>query len=77
VGLPKSVQSDQGSSFMSGKSYVSWASVPSSVPGGSGKIPLDLEKHNESVLLEENKDWNEGVHLLLFAVTESGERSYQ
>ena len=81
VGLPKSVQSDQGSNFMSGifqqvmhelgiKQYRSSAYHPES--------QRDLERFHQtlknmirSYCFDTEKDWDEGIHLLLFAVRKS------
>ena len=81
VGLPRSVQSDQGSNFMSGifqqvmyelgiKQYKSSAYHPES--------QCALERFNQTLknmirsnCFDTEKDWDEGIHLLLFAVRES------
>ena len=76
VGLPKSVQSDQGSNFMSGifqqvmhelgiKQYWSCAYHPESQGA--------LERFHQILknMMSYCFDWDEGIHLLLFAVRES------
>ena len=86
VGLPKSVQSDQGSNFMSGvfqqilhelgiKQYRSSAYHPESHSA--------LERYHQTLknmirlyCFDSEKDWVEGIHLLLFAVRESVQESF-
>ena len=81
VGLPKSVQSDQGSSFMSGifqqvmhelgiKQYRSSAYHPES-QGALERFHQTLKNMIRSYCFDTEKDWDEGIHLLLFAVRES------
>ena len=81
VGLPKSVQSDQGSNFMSGvfqqvihelgiKPYRSSAYHPES-QGALERFHQILKNMIRSYCFDTEKDWDEGIHLLLFAVRES------
>ena len=81
VGLPKSVQSDQGSNFMSGvfqqvmhelgiKQYRSSAYHPES-QGALERFHQTLKNMIRSYCFDTEKDWDEGIHLLLFAVRES------
>ena len=80
VGLPKSVQSDQGSNFMSGifqqvmhelgiKQYRSSAYHPES-QGALERFHQTLKSMIRSYCFDTEKDWDEGIHLLLFAVRE-------
>ena len=81
VGLTKSVQSDQGSNFMSGvfqqvmhelgiKQYRSSAYHPES-QGALERFHQTLKYMIRSYCFDTEKDWDEGIHLLLFAVRES------
>ena len=81
VGLPKSVQSDQGSNFMSGifqqvmhelgiKQYRSSAYHPES-QGALERFHQTLKNMIRSYCLDTENGWDEGIHLLLFAVRES------
>ena len=85
VGLPKSVQSDQGSNFMSGifqqvmhelgiKQFRSSAYHPES-QGALERFHQTLENMIRSYCFDTEKDWDEGIHLLLFAVRESVQES--
>ena len=85
VGLPKSVQSDQGSNFMSGifqqvmrelgiKQYRSSAYHPES-QGALERFHQTLKNMIRSYCFDTEKDWDEGIHLLLFAVRESVQES--
>ena len=85
VGLPKSVQSDQGSNFMSGifqqvmhelgiKQYRSSAYHPES-QGALERFHLTLKNMIRSYCFDTEKDWDEGIHLLLFAVREPVQES--
>ena len=78
VGLPKSIQSDQGSNFMSGifkevmqelgiKQYKSSAYHPES-QGALERFHQTLKNMLRSYCFDTEKAWDEGVHLLLFAV---------
>ena len=81
VGLPKSIQSDQGSNFMSGlfqqvmhelgiKQYCSSAYHPES-QGALERFHQTLKNMIRTYCLEFERDWDEGVHLLLFAAREA------
>ena len=85
VGLPKSVQSDQGSNFMSGifqqvmhelgiKQYRSSAYHPES-QGALERFHQTLKNMIRSYCFDTEKDWDEGIHLLPFAVRESVQES--
>ena len=85
VGLPKSVQSDQGSNFMSGvfqqvmhelgiKQYRSSAYHPES-EGALERFHQTLKNMIRSYCFDTEKDGDEGIHLLLFAVRESVQES--
>ena len=85
VGLPRSVQSDQGSNFMSGlmqqamyqlgvKQYKSSAYHPES-QGALERFHQTLKNMLRTYCLENNRDWDQGVHLLLFAARESVQES--
>ena len=85
VGLPKSVQSDQRSNFMSGifqqvmhelgiKQYRSSAYHPES-QGALKRFLQTLKNMIRSYCFDTEKDWDEGIHLLLFAVRESVQES--
>ena len=85
VGLPKSVQSDQGSNFMSGifqqvkhelgiKQYRSSAYHPES-QGALERFHQTLKNMIRSYCFDTEKNWDEGIHLLLFAVRESVQES--
>ena len=80
VGLPKSIQSDQGSNLMSGifqqvmyelgiKQYKSSAYHPES-QGALERFHQTLKNMIRSYCFDTKKDWDEGIHLLLFAVRE-------
>ena len=80
VGLPKSLQSDQGSNFMSGlmqevmyqlgiKRYKSTAYHPQS-QGALERFHQTLKNMLRAYCLQHGKDWDEGVHLVLFASRE-------
>ena len=85
VGLPRSVQSDQGSNCLSGifqqvmfelgiKQYKSSAYHPES-QGALERFHQTLKNMIRSYCFDTEKDWNEGIHLLLFAVRESVKES--
>lgn len=85
VGLPKSIQSDQGSNFMSGifqqvmhelkiKQYKSTAYHPES-QGALERFHQTLKNMMRTYCLETEKNWDDGVHLLLFAARESVQES--
>ena len=85
VGLPKSIQSDQGSNFMSGLfqqvmhelgilQYKSSAYHPQS-QGALERFHQTLKNMMRTFCSEFPKDWDEGVHLLLFAAREAVQES--
>ena len=85
VGLPRTVQSDQGSNFMSGlmqqamyqlgvKQYKSSAYHPES----QGALEQFHQTHKNMLCAyctENNRDWDRGVYLCLFAARESVQES--
>ena len=84
-GLPKSIQSDQGTNFMAHafqqvmnqlgiKQYKSSAYHPES-QGALERFHQTLKTMIRMYCSENSKDWDEGVHLLLFAVRESFQQS--
>ena len=84
-GLPKEIQSDQGSNFMSGifqqiayelgiKQITSSAYHPES-QGAIERFHSTLKTMLRSFCVDNEKDWDEGAHLLLFAVRESVQES--
>ena len=84
-GLPKSIQSDQGSNFMSGifqqvmhelgiRQYKSSAYHPES-QGALERFHQTLKTMIRSYCLDTEKDWDEGIHMLLFAARESVQES--
>ena len=85
VGLPKSVQSDHGSNFMSGifqqvmhelgiKQYRSSAYHLES-QGASERFHQTLKNMIRSYCFDTGKYWDQGINLLLFAVRESVQES--
>jgi hypothetical protein len=81
VGLPKVVQSDQGSNFMSGifqqvmhelgiKQYKSSAYHPES-QGALERFHQTLKNMIRSYCHDTQKDWDEGIPMLLFAARET------
>ena len=85
VGLPKSVQSDQDSNFMSGifqqvmhelgiTQYKSSPYHPES-QGALERFHQTLKNMIRSYCFDTEKDWDEGIRLLLFAVRESVQES--
>ena len=85
VGLPRSIQSDQGSNFMSGlfqqvmhqlgiKQFKSSAYYPES-QGALERVHQTLKNMMRTYCLKEEKEWDEGVNLLPFAVRESIQES--
>ena len=85
VGLPSSIQSDQGSNFMSGvfqqvmhelgiTQYKSSAYHPQS-QGALERWHQTLKTMMRIYCFETEKDWDEGIHLLLFAAQESVQES--
>ena len=85
VGLPKSVQSNQGSNFTPGifqkvmhelgiKHYRSSTYHPES-QGALERFQQTLKNMIRSYCFDTENDWDEGIHLLLFAVRESVQES--
>ena len=85
VGLPKTIQSDQGSNFMSHlfqqvmhelniQQFKSSAYHPES-QGALERFHQTLKNMMRTFCLESQKDWDEGVHMLLFAVREAFQES--
>ena len=85
VGLPKAIQSDQGTNFMAGvfqqvmyelgiKQYTSSAYHPQS-QGALERFHQTLKSMLRAYCYEQDKDWDEGVHLLLFAAREAVQES--
>ena len=85
VGLPKSVQSDQDSNFMPGifqqvmhelgiTQYKSSPYHPES-QGALERFNQTLKNMIRSYCFDTEKDWDESIHLLLFAVRESVQES--
>ena len=84
-GLPKSIQSDQGSNFMSGlfqqvmselniEQYKSSAYYPES-QGALERFHLTLKNMIRTYCFQTVKHWDEEIHLLLFASRESVQES--
>ena len=85
VGLPGSIQSNQSSNFMSGvfrqvmyelgiTKYKSSAYHPQS-QGALERWHQTLKTMMKIYCFETEKDWDEGIHLLLFAARESVQES--
>ena len=85
VGLPKSIQSNQGSNFMSGlfqqvmselniEQYKSSAYHPES-QGALERFHQTLKNMIRTYCFQTEKHWDEGIHLLLFASRESVQES--
>ena len=81
VDIPLSVQSDHGSNFLSGlyqqimhelgiKQYVSSANHPES-QGALERFHQSLKSLMKIFCHQYHNDWDEGVHLVLFATKES------
>ncbi|PIK45565.1 hypothetical protein BSL78_17560 [Apostichopus japonicus] len=81
VGLPKSIQSDQGSNFTSGlfqevmyelgiEQYTSSAYHPES-QGALERFHQTLKNMIKTYCFDFEKDWDDGVHLLLFSAREA------
>jgi transposase InsO family protein len=84
-GLPKSIQSDQGSNFMSGlfqqvmqelgiKQFRSSAYHPES-QGALERFHQTLKNMIRMYSQDTEKSWDEGIHLLLFAARDSVQES--
>ena len=84
-GLPKSIQSDQGTNFMAHafqqvmnqlgiKQYKSSAYHPES-QGALERFHQTLKTMIRMYCIENSRDWDKGVHLLLFAIRESVQES--
>ncbi|XP_033761567.1 uncharacterized protein LOC117343335 [Pecten maximus] len=85
VGLPKSIQSDQGSNFMSTvfqqvlyqlgiQQFKSSAYHPES-QGALERFHQTLKNMIRTYCLEYEKDWDTGIHMLLFSARESVQES--
>ena len=85
VGLPKTVQSDQGSTFLAGvfqqvmhelgiKQNLSSAYHPQS-QGALERFHQTLKNMIRTYCYEQQKDWDEGISMLLFAFRESVQQS--
>ena len=85
VGLPKSIQSDQGSNFMSGimqqvmfqlgiKQYRSSAYHPES-QGVLERFHQTLKNMIRAYCTQYQSEWDQGIHLLLFAAREAVQES--
>ena len=85
VGLPRCIQSDQGSNFMSGlmqqimfqlgiKQLKSTAYHPES-QGALERFHQTLKNMLRAYCANNDKDWDEGVHLVLFAAREAVQES--
>ncbi|KAK3085547.1 hypothetical protein FSP39_005150 [Pinctada imbricata] len=85
VGAPKAIQSDQGSNFMSGlfqqvmhelgiRQYKSSAYHPES-QGALERFHQTLKTMMKTYCHQYGKDWDEGVHLVLFAAREAVQES--
>jgi len=80
VGLPRSIQSDQGTNFLSGIftqvvkelgiSHVKSSAYHPESQGALERFHQTFKNMLRMYCLENNKDWDEGVHLLLFATRE-------
>ena len=86
VGLPKSFQTDQDSNFMSGvfqqvmyklgiHQYKSSAYLPQS-QGSIERFHQTLKNMFKTYCNQTGKGWDEGVHLLLFAVRDCSRISW-
>ena len=84
-GLPKAIQSDQGSNFMSNvfqqvvhelgiKQYKSSAYHPES-QGVLERFHQTLKNMIRTFCMQYEKDWDDGIHFLLFAARESVQES--
>ena len=85
VGLPKSVQSDQGSNFMShlfqevmlqlGIKQVKSTPYHPQTQGALERFHQTLKNMMRAYCFQENRDWDEGIPLLLFAAREAIQES--
>ena len=85
VGLPKIIQSDQGSNFMSrvfqqGVHQLGIQQLKSSAyhpesQGALERFHQTLKNMIRTFCLQYEKDWDDGVHLLLFAAREAVQES--
>ncbi|XP_072051590.1 uncharacterized protein [Amphiura filiformis] len=81
VGLPQTIQSDQGSNFTSGlfKQILKELGIEQNLAtayhaqsqGALERFHQTLKNMAKCYCLENEKDWDEGIHLLLFAVRDS------
>ena len=82
VGLPKSIQSDQGSNLTSGlfqevmyelgiEQYITSSAYHPESQGAIERFHQTLKNMIKTYCLDFEKDWDEGVHLLLFAAREA------
>ena len=84
-GLPKSIQSDQGTNFMAhafqqvmnqlGIKQYKFSAYHLESQGALERFHQTLKTMIKMYCIENSKDWDEGVHLLLFAVRESVQES--
>ena len=84
-GLPKSIQSDQGSNFMSGLfqhvmhelgiTQYNWSAYHAESQGAQERFHQTLKQMIKTYCFEIEKNWDDGVHLLLFAARESVQES--
>ena len=73
VGLPESVQSDKDSNFMSGV-FQQVNVCPLSIK--RVKEPSNIQEHAKNMFCHQTgKDWDEGVHHLLFSARDSVQES--
>ena len=85
VGLPKEVQSDQGSNFMSGlfqqvvyqlgATQIKSSAYHPESQGALERFHSTLKNMLRAYCFENGKEWDEGVNLVLFAVRESVQES--
>ena len=85
VGLPKSVQSDQGSNFMSkvfqqslyqlGIEQVTSSAYHPQSQGALERFHQTMKNMIRTYCYDNEKDWDEGIHFLMFAARESVQES--
>ena len=85
VDLPKEVQTDQGSNFMSnlcqqvlhtlGIEQIKSSAYHPESQGALKRFHSTLKNMIRAYCLENAKDWDEGVHLLVFAARDSVQES--